>query len=303
MKILVTGGSGVLGQSMLACARARHRVWGTYHSHPAAVAGAKMLRLDVTDQEQVFRQLSALRPDVVIHAAALTDVDECERHPEEALRINSEGTAITAQAAEELGCRYVYISTDYVFDGQAGGYRESDAPSPVNQYGISKHLGEQQARRSCSRALTIRTTFFGPKMPPLVGMMEGLIAALRQGRPVKRFVDQFFTPLYSRTLSEIVLALVEREVCGLYHVGSRDRVSRCEFARLLAESFGLNGSTLRPVPFEPIEGLARRPRDTSLDCELVVRSFGVALPSVKDDLNRCKSEWAAAAAREGTGTL
>jgi dTDP-4-dehydrorhamnose reductase len=232
-----------------------------------------------------------IRPDTVIHTAALTDVDECERNPEKAKAINSGGTAITAMAAEEVGAHYVYISTDYVFDGLLGGFDETCAPGPVNQYGASKFLGEQMASQNNSRLLTIRTTIFGLKLAPLTGMMESMVAALRDGKPMTRFVDQYFTPLYTGDLSDLILLLAEKQATGVYHVGTADKVSRYEFTKQVAQVFGLEHAIIGQGPFHQIDGLARRPQDTSLKSRRFVERFGIKLPSVREGLRRLRNDW------------
>jgi len=291
VKILITGGSGMLGHCLMQQAAARHEVWGTYHTHPVILPGGSLVALDVTDELAVRRLFQAIQPDVVIHTAALTDVDECERQPEKARTINSGGTALTAKIAEEMGAHYIYVSTDYVFNGGGGGFDEQSTPDPVNQYGASKLLGEQWAAENCSRVLIVRTTIFGLKLPPVVGMMEGMVAALRSGKAMTRFVDQYSTPLYTGDLSEIILLLMEGQATGVIHVGSADKASRYEFTRLVAEIFGLDGKGIQAGPFRQIDGLARRPQDTSLIGRKVADRLGIRLPTVREGLVRVKRDW------------
>lgn len=281
----------MLGHCLMQQAAAGHEVWGTYHTHPVILPNGSLVALDVTDEHAVRRLFQAIRPDAVIHTAALTDVDECERNPAKARTINSGGTAITAKIAAEIGAHYVYVSTDYVFDGSGGGFDEESLPAPVNQYGATKLLGEQWATKNCSRTLIVRTTIFGLKLAPLVGMMESLVAALRSGKPLTRFVDQYSTPLYTMDLSELILRLAENRATGVIHIGSTDKVSRHDFTQLVAETFGLNEKGILKGPFQQIEGLARRPRDTSLNSRKAADQFGIELPTVRAGLARLKSDW------------
>lgn len=293
MKILITGGSGMLGHCLMRQAAVGHEVWGTYHTHPVILPSGSLVALDVTDELAVRRLFKALQPNVVIHTAALTDVDECERNPEIARTINSGGTALTAKAAEEIGAHYVYVSTDYVFDGLGGGFDEGSIPAPVNQYGATKLLGEQWATKNCSRTLIVRTTIFGLKLPPLIGMTENLVAALRSGKSMTRFVDQYSTPLYTGDLSQLILRLAEERALGIIHIGSADRASRHDFTQLVAETFGLNGTGIHKGAFHQIEGLARRPQDTSLNSRKVAAQLGIELPTVRAGLARLKHDWQA----------
>ncbi|HVO94601.1 MAG TPA: sugar nucleotide-binding protein, partial [Terriglobales bacterium] len=172
-----------------------------------------------------------------------------------------------------------------------GGYRESAAPDPVNEYGRSKLFGEQSARENCSRVAIIRTTMFGLKLPPRIGMMESMVAALRDGKPMTRFVDQYFTPLYTGQLSEVILHIAQRALTGLFHVGSADKVSRLEFCKQVAEVFGLSDSQILPGPFRQIDGLAPRPQDTSLICERIKTQMVMGLPTVREGLAGLKQDW------------
>ncbi len=284
MRIVVTGGSGMLGHCLMRVARQAHEVWGSYHTHAVNIPGCSMFPLDVTNEAEVRGRLKPLAPEAVIHTAALTDVDECERSPETARRINSGGTKIVATISEELVARFVYISTDYVFDGRRGDYREDDQPNPVNQYGKSKLLGEEAARANCSQSLIIRTSMYGWKLPPRIGMMEGLVAALRAGKPMTRFVDQHSTPLYTGQLSEIILRLVELAATGLFHVGAMEKVSRYEFSRQVAALFAAGCAQIQPVPFRQIDGLAQRPQDTSLRSQTIQQRLGIEVPRLRPGL-------------------
>jgi dTDP-4-dehydrorhamnose reductase len=298
MRIFVTGGSGMLGHCLMRLAAAQHRVFGSYHSHPVAIDGCSLSPLDITNEVEVRSRFSSVQPDVIIHTAALTDVDECEKFPDKARRINSDGTAIVARAAQALGASLVYISTDYVFDGSTGGYRETDTPNPVNAYGSSKLLGEKYASENCARVSIIRTTMFGLKLSPQIGMMESMVAALRDGKPMTRFVDQDFTPLYTGHLSEVIIRMAQLAVTGVFHVGSANKVSRLEFSKQVAEVFALSDSNIYPGPFRQIEGLARRPQDTSLICKKITAQLEMELPGVREGLSWLKRDWDCAR-REG----
>lgn len=291
MKLVVTGGSGMLGHDLLRRACREHQVWGSFHAHPVDLPGSTMFPLDLADEPDLKAKFAVIKPDVIVHTAALTNVDECERQPEMAKRINAQGTKLLAEIAEELNARFVYISTDYVFDGDSGGYREEDAPNPVNRYGESKLQGEEWVRRCCSQPLILRTTMFGLKIPPQRGLMESLMEALCSGKPMTRFADQYFTPLYCGQLSELILRLIDLGAVGLFHLGSANKLSRYEFARLVADCFALGRAEIRSVPFRHIDGLAKRPRDTSLMSGRIQEHFGITLPRAEAGLALLSRDW------------
>jgi dTDP-4-dehydrorhamnose reductase len=289
MRIVVTGGSGMLGHNLMRLARKQHEVWGSFHNHGVDIPGCRMFALDLADGPRARDQLGSIKPDVVVHTAAMTDVDECERDVDSARRINAEGTGVAAGASEDLGAHFVYISTDYVFDGERGDYSEQDSPAPVNRYGESKLAGEEYVRQRCSKGLILRTTLYGLKMPPRRGMIETFVKALHDRRALTRFADQFFTPVYTGQFSEIILRLVDLGACGLLHVGG-EKISRLAFAQRVADVFA-PGVSIQPVPFKQIEGIARRPRDSSLVSRRVEERYGIGLSQVRGGLERLKEDW------------
>jgi len=291
VKILVTGASGMLGYELIRLACRDHEVWGTYLEHRLDVPGCQMFRLDLTDAGQCRKELKHIKPEAIVHAAAMTDVDHCEREQDKARCINTEGTGLLAETAEELGARLVYISTDYVFDGEKGRYKEEDPPSPVNYYGATKLLGEDLVRRHCTQGLILRTSIYGLQKPPRQGLMERLIETLREGKSLPRFADQFATPLYAGQLSALILQLLDHRALGLLHIGSADRISRFEFARKVAEIFTFDAAVIQPVPFGGSAELARRPRDSSLVSEAMTRRYGLRLPTVSDGLKWVRDTW------------
>lgn len=290
MKLLVTGASGMLGHALMRLSSSRHETWGIYRSHRVSFPLARTFAADLTDEDAVRERLKVLKPAAIIHTAALTDVDECERNSELARRLNAEATRTLAELAGELGSRFVYISTDYVFDGQKGDYAEADSPNPVNVYGETKLMGEEAATGSCPGSLVIRTSIFGLNVQPKRGVVEYLIRSLKRGETVSRFSDQFATPIYTGHLSRLLLELLEKGAKGLFHLGGGEKLSRYEFALEVADLFGYSRKRIEPVPFRPIEGLARRPKDSSLCGSKAENLLGIKLPSVGEGLARLKMD-------------
>jgi len=290
MRILITGVSGMLGHSLMRLAAERHEAWGSYRSFPVSFRRGQTFALELMEQARVRDSLRNLRPQAVVHTAALTDVDLCQQDPLMARQINVEATENLASVAGELGACFVYISTDYVFDGHRGGYAETDTPSPINVYGESKLLGEGAVQSFCSKALVIRTSIFGFNIQPKTGLGEYVIKSLKEGQTIDRFSDQFSTPIYTRDLGRLILALLDRGATGLFHVGGGEKISRYGFATQVAETFSLPAELIRPVPFRPLEGLAGRPRDSSLCGEKVESHLGLKLPKLAEGLRRLKED-------------
>lgn len=291
----------MLGHTLARIASERHEVWGSYRSFPVSIPHGQSFALELTDAARVGEWVRRLKPDAVIHTAALTDVDQCERDRPRALRVNVEATRCLALLAGELGAGFVYISTDYVFNGQRGDYAESDPPSPISVYGETKLFGEEAARLSCPKALILRTAIFGYNIQPKKGQVESIIDSLENGRTLSRFTDQFSTPIYTGDLSRLILELLERGLTGIFHVGGGEKISRYDLALKTADCFGLPRELIRPVGFEQLKGRAARPRDSSLRGDKVEAALEKRLPKVGEGLERLKSDLGMLRKSKGAG--
>lgn len=278
--LLVTGASGLLGSAL---ARAARRlglsVTGTYHEHALDLA-VPMVQADLADADGLRALAERLQPRWIAHCAAWTSVDGCEQDPARARRLNVDATAALASA----GGRLAYVSTDSVFDGKRGGYTEEDAPAPLNVYARTKLDGEKAAGGG---ALVVRTNLFGWS-PRGASLAEWVLRELRAGRPITGFHDVRFAPLLADDLAELLLELMRRGERGLLHLGAAAPVSKLEFARLLAQAFGLDASLIRPGSVDAAPLKAPRPKDTSLDSRKAQALLGRALPAVAEGIRRMK---------------
>lgn len=218
--------------------------------------------IEITDPDSVHKVLTGIRPDVVINCAAFVRVDECEDHPEEALRVNALGALHVARCCAELGALCVYISTDYVFDGRkAAPYTEEDPPHPLNVYGISKLCGEHFVRASCPRHLIVRTSgLYGVAGSRGKGgnFVETMIRLAGEGKPIRVVDDQVLAPTYTRDLAEAIRRLLGRQASGVVHITNSGQCSWFEFARAIFDLLGIEAS-LEPVTSEAYAAKARRP--------------------------------------------
>jgi dTDP-4-dehydrorhamnose reductase len=287
MKIFVTGGSGLMGSKLAEVALARgNQVFSGYaHNEPQC---GRAVRFDLMDERGIYDLVDRLRPDVIIHSAALTDVDRCERERELAYKMNVEGTQAIAKAAEKAGAFLVYISSDYVFDGERGSYREDEKTNPVSYYGQSKLLGEEFCRGCIARTCVI----YGSR--PASGKVNfalWLIESLKSGKQVRVVTDQFITPTLNTNLAQMVLEVADRRLSGVYHLAGATRISRYDFAREVARVFDLDSDLIIPSRMADLKWDAKRPKDSSLDTskaarELMEKPYGLekALGALKADL-------------------
>src|SRR5674476_165612 len=213
--------------------------------------------------QEIFKKI---KPDIVVHAATLTDVDKCELNKELAWKVNVEGTRNIVEAAKNAGSFLVYISTDYVFSGDKGNYKETDKPGPINYYGLTKLKAEEIVQTQKEYFIGRPSVIYGST--PAAGKVNfalWLIETLRKGERVKIVTDQWNTPTLNTNLAEMTLEVVERKLTGIYHLCGATRISRFEFAEQIADVFSLDKSLIDKVPSSQFTWPAKRPMDSSLD--------------------------------------
>ncbi|WNR45744.1 dTDP-4-dehydrorhamnose reductase [Paenibacillus roseipurpureus] len=237
MNILITGAGGQLGYDLM-------RVMGPLHR----IIGVARASLDVTQEQAVLDLLLAQRPDVVIHAAAFTNVDGAEREKEAAFQVNAMGALHVAKACERIGAKLVYVSTDYVFDGtKLSPYDEQDIPNPLSVYGHSKLLGEKFVSMTCAKHFIVRTSWlYGTKGTNFV---TKVLEKARRDQAISIVDDQFGSPTYCLDLALFMRDLIATDRYGLYHASNEGICSRYEFAEHILTTAGLLSQvTLKPVP-------------------------------------------------------
>jgi dTDP-4-dehydrorhamnose reductase len=285
--ILVTGASGLLGASLVSLAREQGReVVGLYHRHPLHIDGVKLLDADLTDQAETSRIFRELGPSSVVHCAAATDVDWCEEHPEEAHRVNVSVPAAIAAISSRSGMRLLYISTDSVFDGERGNYAETDTPGPVNVYAKTKLQGEREVLLQNPTALIARVNLYGWNAQNKCSLAEWILRELALGNSVSGFSDVFFCPILANDLADVILALLNQNLAGLYHIVGSEPVSKYEFARRVASMFGFDGVQVVPARMADARLKARRPRNTSLNTGKICAALGRHMPDVDAGLRK-----------------
>jgi dTDP-4-dehydrorhamnose reductase len=274
VKVLVTGAGGMLGQAVVRGFSARGH----------QVAAYPRSALDVTDAAAVEAVLRTERPEAVVQCAAYTAVDRAEEEEGAAFRVNAEATRIVARACHEIGARFVYPSTDYVFDGKSNRpYRPGDATGPLNVYGRSKLAGELMAREA-GASLVVRTSWlFGSGGPNFVETIRRLAAERDHLEVVD---DQLGRPTHVEDLTSVFCELLEREVTGTLHAtGGGDPVSWYGLARFVVERLGLPAK-VKPVASTAFPRPAMRPAYSVLDCSTTALALGHPLAAWPDSVER-----------------
>jgi dTDP-4-dehydrorhamnose reductase len=287
-RLLVTGSSGLLGHMIVKLTRDDFAVTPLHNTKPLHF---NSLKLDITSTEEVSNLFHKLKPDSVIHAASETNVDKCENEKEHAWKTNVEGTRSIAVACRKLGAKLLYISTDYVFDGEKGNYQEQDKPNPINYYGATKLEGENQAVCHCRKYAILRTSVIYGWHPWKQNFATWVINQLKQNKEVQVVEDHFNTPTFADNLAEIAIEALKKDFQGLYHASGSQRTSRYEFALQIAKTFRLNTSLIKPIKMNQLtDWIAKRPKDSSLNTEKTQKQLKTKLLNISEGLNRMKEE-------------
>jgi dTDP-4-dehydrorhamnose reductase len=252
MRIVIVGARGMLGTDLV-CA----------FSGRSEVTGLDIEELDITDEARCREQMAEINPDVIINAAAMTRVDDCESSAEEAFRVNALGAGNLAAAATDSGVRLVHYSTDYVFDGRkAGPYIEEDPPSPLGVYGRTKLQGEDLVRARCHEHLLIRTAWlFGRHGPNFI---RTILTAARDGRQLRVVNDQRGSPTYTVDLADHTVRLVESGGRGTYHVTNSGSCTWYDLSRFALDCADMGVVSVEPVTTAEYPRPAPRPANSVL---------------------------------------
>ena len=291
---MVTGANGMLGSELCQALSEQHEIVRT------DITGDGLC-LDIRETQAGFAAMESVRPDLVVHAAAMTDVDGCERDPDAAYRVNGGGTGNIAEAAARVGAGIIHISTDFVFDGEKGDpYVETDTPNPINHYGRSKLEGEHRVAAASAEYLIVRTAWMygahGKCFP------RTIINAVKAGRELRVVEDQIGSPTYARDLAEAIAEMIDPPVWSVTaHVVSTDSTTTAcpravasghgrilhwtnagscswyEFARKILELAGMGDVPVTPIPSSAWPSPTRRPRNSSLQTAADARPWEQAL--------------------------
>ena len=268
MRILLTGGSGFLGTTLAKIAINKgHEVYSAYYRNLPRYGTP--ISMDITKADRVAEVFEAARPIVIIHTAALADVDLCEQDKQTAWMTNVVGTENIVESARRTKCFLIFVSSDYVFQGDKGQYVETDSVNPVNFYGITKVKGEAATASLSEDGCTIRSsTIFGSDIRPqkanfALWVLENLI----KNRSINVITDQYVSPTLNSNLSNMILEIAETHISGIFHAAGSTKISRFDFAKVIAEVFCLDSDLINPTILNEMKWKAERPHNTSLNVE------------------------------------
>ena len=264
-KLLITGASGFLGWHLCQLAKQEWEVYGTYLSHPLEIPGIKMLKVNLTNFQELQRIFSDIKPAAVIHTAAHSQPNFCQTHPEESHAINVTASCNIAGLCADNSISCAFTSTDLVFDGLNAPYRDTDSVCPVNLYGEQKAIAEaDMLERYPMTAVCRMPLMFGAATPTAKSFIQPFIQTLKAEQELNLFIDEFRTPVSGTTAAKGLLLALEK-VNGIIHLGGKERISRYDFGQLLVEVFQLPATGLKSCRQQDMKMAAPRPADVSLD--------------------------------------
>jgi dTDP-4-dehydrorhamnose reductase len=285
--ILVTGASGLLGSNLiLTGVKSGLEIGAVTNRHRICLAGARTRQIDLRDAGAVHSAIREAKPSAIIHCAAETSLDAAERDPEAARHINVEASGTLAAAAADLGAKFVYISTDAVFDGTRSWNKETDPVHPLSAYGQTKYEGEIASLQAHPGALIARINIYGWNALPKHSLAEWMLGKLETGETFPGFTDVYFCPMLVNDVADVLFEMLARKLKGVYHVCGSERISKFEFGVRIARAFGFDEKLVKRASVHNAPLVAQRALDISMATERVASATGRRMPSADEGLRR-----------------
>lgn len=289
-KLLITGGSGFVGSYLTRLAVKNYEVFSVYSKHVPNSNDASIIQLDLTDLYKIQTALDKINPHAIIHTAAISKPDECEKFRERTEQVNISATIALAEWAQKNNVRFVFTSSDMVFDGKQGNYIESDSPNPLSFYGETKARAEQKLlEMNFNCAISRVALVYGLGDSHHVNFFHAMVKHLQRGEKVNLFYDQFRTPIYVENLAQALLELVENNFRGIIHLGGSERISRWDFGLKTCEILNLPKDLLQRTSMFDFPSAASRPRDVSMNINLGKSLLKTHLLNCTEGLNQVKA--------------
>ena len=291
MRIGVTGASGMLGTALVAHLSKLHKVFATSRSKGVEGKGIEWDCFDLTDIKLLNKWLDNVKPNLIIHCAAIVNVDLCEENFDLATKLHVETTKVMSNYLNRNNGRLIYISTDSVFDGKKhGSYDESDLVNPLNVYAKTKLMGERPVQLM-TNGLVLRTNIIGWTKENSVSFSEWMLKGLTDNAPLNLFYDVNFSPLNVYDLSLIIEKIINKPIFGLYHCASSDSISKYDFGKKMAKIFQLSDSNINRTSVDDMDFKASRPKNMALNIKKISAVLEHDFPSAIDAIKLMKHQY------------
>ncbi|MBI9043069.1 MAG: SDR family oxidoreductase [Anaerolineaceae bacterium] len=290
-KILVTGASGLLGLNFCLKAGVNHEVVGVVNKNLIRGISFPIIRADLSKEKELDRVIEESNPDLIIHCAAMANIDDCERDAGLARIVNADMPGYLAKRTFQKGIRFVHISTDAIFDGTKEVYIENDTPNPLSVYAQTKWEGEQQVLEMNPDAIIARVNFYGWSLSGRRSLAEWFFNNLSAENPIKGFKDVNFCPLLVNDLVDVLLKMDEKKLSGLFHVLSSECLSKYAFGVELARTFGFDEKLITPVSWEDGGLKAARSPNLNLSTKKLAIALGGELPDQRTGMGKFHQQY------------
>jgi UDP-4-amino-4,6-dideoxy-N-acetyl-beta-L-altrosamine transaminase/dTDP-4-dehydrorhamnose reductase len=289
-KVLITGGSGLLAVNWALSIRDNYAVTLLLHHKKISLSGVDTDIVSLSSLDECLSVLEKHQPDIVIHTAGLTNVEECESNPNLAQEVNVDLAKNIAIACNQQSVKLVHISTDHLFLGNQEFSTEESATNPVNNYAKTKLLGEQEVLKNCKGALIIRTNFFGWGTKYRQSFSDFILNKLKNNEQIDLFSDVFFTPILVDELSKRTQQLIDSNAVGIFNIVSSKRISKYEFGLKLANCFNLDAGLINEVSINDRKNLVKRPMDMSLSNTKLCQVLNCEIADLDEQLQILKEQ-------------
>ena len=285
MKLLITGTSGLLGINLAMEAMREHEVVGVDRGKLKS-APFQVVKADFLQANKISSIIESVNPDWLINCAALANLEECEKHPDQAKILNTDLPAELADVCTQRNIKFIHLSTDAVFDGtKEGAYTEDDEPNPQSVYSQTKLDGERAVQEVNPDAIIARVNFFGWSLGGQRSLGEFFVNNLSEGKNVNGFTDVIFCPMWVNHLAQTLVAMLEKDLHGLYHVVGAQPMNKYQFGVEVARKFGLRESLISPQSVEMSSLTAKRSHNLWLSVHKLSTDLGYPLPNFSTGLD------------------
>lgn len=290
-KIFITGISGLLGCAMARQYQDEYKVVGTYYSNKIYIDRVKTVGIDLNNYEETKSLITHENPDLIIHTAALANVDLCEKNPEIAKRLNVDQAVNIAHIAKGISSKLVFISTDQLFGGTKPLRREDDKLNPINEYAKTKAVAEKEIQNLYSNnSLIVRTNFFGNGLSQKASFSDWALKKIKNNESQNYFTNIYYTPILMSLLNQYIMDLVKLDEVGIYNICGSERINKYDFVVKLAEVFGLSQDSIIKKEYVIGDLTADRPTDLSISCVKLEQKLGIKVPTTEEQIKILNKE-------------
>ena len=289
-RAVLTGGSGLLGLNVVLQKADVYEFSVLENNRKIELPNAKIVHMDLGSLSSIEAELKLCSPDVLIHAAGMTNVDDCDEYPTKANFINGTLAGNLAKVTHELGIKFVHISTDHLFDGTDRFVSEEASPKPLNAYGFSKALGEEIVAKNNPSALIVRCNFFGWGPSYKSSFSDFIVSNLSNKTRIRLVDDVHYTPVSCKNLIDSIHSLIKRDAVGIFNAVGSERITKYDFGLKVADIFGLPENLIQRVRWKSLGAKAKRPADMSLSDHKIRDFLGRDLGSVDQNIQFLKNQ-------------